>query len=134
MSRPRRKKAEVEELFLFAPEDYAEQPATVKQPEETVIADIDEAALTAKMSDAEQFLDTLDDSKIRLVAMETATIYQSGVTHNCIYQLQSLPERSMDWYEFVALFYCAFGRAFPSMMDKIDQRYIACYHARQLPE
>jgi len=149
MARKHKKSAGHEELFLFAPSCFEgaeglsavatglhDEPAAGSSAAVEVAVppaeghgplEVNKQMLKAKMADSMAFLDSLSDYTVRLVAMEAAAIYQSGMTHGNIYHLQSLPKRDMDWYEFVAIFYCAFGHAFPSMLDKIDQTYIDCY-------
>lgn len=149
MVKRRKKTAASEELFLFAPSSFegaeghsaettaqqGEPTAAASEAEEAIVSAteghaplvVNRQVLKAKMTDCMAFLDSLSDYTVRLIAMESAAIYQSGMNRGNIYHLQSLPKRDMDWYEFVAMFYCAFGHAFPSMLDKIDPTYIDCY-------
>lgn len=121
MSRKRNSKKDTGEGFLFENLDFEAKPAPVT-------FEVDRNLLTSKMQAAMKVLDTLDDNHVRLIAMESATVYQSGINLQNVYQLQSLPGRRLDWYEFVAFFYCSFGAVFPAMMDKIDPQYMDCYH------
>lgn len=87
----------------------------------------DQERMIDEMLSAINMLDSMDSANIRLIAMETATLWHSGISLNGRYQLSALPNRHFDGYQFLALYYCSFYRAFPSMTDKLERSYERCY-------
>ena len=74
-----------------------------------------------------RILEYTSPNTIRLISLESSIIYQKGIQFNQKFTLKALPDKQLNWYEFVALYYCSFANAFPTMLDKINQEYMDCY-------
>jgi hypothetical protein len=70
----------------------------------------------------------MDMKDIRLIAMESAVIVNSGISPNHIYHLRALDEQPMDGYKLLAIYYSSFAVAFPSMVDKLNAEYMEAYN------
>ena len=123
------------QLSLFSPEDYMEKVEAVvsthvTRDNQTVFRDteVDRDKLIKRMVEMDDFLKTLDKTRIRIIGLETATLYQSGISTNELYSLKSIPGSEYDWYDVVALTYASFGICFPAMLGKINPSYINEYN------
>lgn len=131
----KRKHIDTGEQFLFSATDFSDVKPVEASPAEVPTAPVEPAEeppvdlrmLRQRMSDALYALDEMDDAQIRLIAMEAAIVFQSDTGHHSVYRLKSLPDRELDWYELTALLYCSFGMVFPSMIDKLDPKYLDTY-------
>lgn len=85
--------------------------------------DIDSERISDEMYYAIKHLRHLDISAIRMIAMESAMIWQNGKNIRDEYTVQSLPGWTLDLYQFIAYYYCSFNMAFPNMMDKVQLPY-----------
>lgn len=85
--------------------------------------DIDPERISDEMYYAIKHLRHLDISAIRMIAMESAMIWQNGKNIRDEYTVQSLPGWTLDLYQFIAYYYCSFNMAFPNMMDKVQLPY-----------
>ncbi|MBO4641609.1 MAG: hypothetical protein J5661_01965 [Bacteroidaceae bacterium] len=79
------------------------------------------------MQETLRIMEYTSPNTIRLICLESSIIYKNGLQLNQKYTLKALPNKRLNWYEFVALYYCSFAHAFPTMLDKIDQQYMDCY-------
>ncbi len=84
---------------------------------------IDPERLLTEMTVVMEYLDTISIGKCRMIAMETAALWHNGVRMNGRYTIQNMPERTIDGYKFLALYYCSFFKVFPNMMDKLGLPY-----------
>lgn len=104
-------------------------PETSSEPEtpEEEITEVDRSVLIKKMQETLRIMEYTSPNTIRLICLESSIIYKNGLQLNQKYTLKALPNKRLNWYEFVALYYCSFAHAFPTMLDKIDQQYMDCY-------
>ena len=79
--------------------------------------------LLTEMTIVMEYLDTISVGKCRMIAMETAALWHNGVKMNGRYTIQNMPERTIDGYKFLALYYCSFFKVFPNMIDKLGLPY-----------
>ena len=114
------------EQSLFSPEDFATPAKPTNEKKDGLL---DKPTLIKQMKTTLELLDTIDENRVRLIAIETAARHQGKAIINNDYTLKSLPGKAIDQYAFTALFYCAFGMSFPTMLKKIDQTYIDCYYS-----
>lgn len=107
------------------PAETAEQPAVTAGQTARCFDDIeiDSERISDEMYYAIKHLRHLDISAIRMIAMESAMIWQNGKNIRDEYSVQSLPEWTLDLYQFIAYYYCSFSMAFPNMMDKVQLPY-----------
>ena len=96
-------------------------------PPEEEITEVDRSVLIQKMQETLRIMEYTSPNTIRLICLESSIIYKNGLQLNQKYTLKALPNKRLNWYEFVALYYCSFAHAFPTMLDKIDQQYMDCY-------
>ena len=103
----------------------ADQPAVTAEQTARCFDDIeiDTERISDEMYYAIKHLRHLDISAIRMIAMESAMIWQNGKNIRDEYTIQSLPEWTLDLYQFIAYYYCSFNMAFPNMMDKVQLPY-----------
>lgn len=151
MKKKRNKGKDDPELFLFSNSEMEGVQAdtvtpveqtTVTPAEQTVVTptgqttveaeqttksfdeiDIDPERISDEMYYAIKHLRHLDISAIRMIAMESAMIWQNGKNIRDEYTVQSLPGWTLDLYQFIAYYYCSFNMAFPNMMDKVQLPY-----------
>ena len=95
--------------------------------EEEDITEVDRSLLIKKMQETLRILEYTSPNTIRLISLESSIIFQKGIQFNQKFILKALPDKQLNWYEFVALYYCSFANAFPTMLDKINQEYMDCY-------
>lgn len=95
--------------------------------EEEDITEVDRSILVKKMQETLRILEYTSPNTIRLISLESSIIFQKGIQFNQKFTLKALPDKQLNWYEFVALYYCSFANAFPTMLDKINQEYMDCY-------
>lgn len=95
--------------------------------EEEDITEVDRSILVKKMQETLRILEYTSPNTIRLISLESSIIFQKGIQFNQKFILKALPDKQLNWYEFVALYYCSFANAFPTMLDKINQEYMDCY-------
>ena len=84
---------------------------------------IDPERLLTEMTVIMEYLDTVSIGKCRMIALETAALWHNGVRMNGRYTIQNMPERTIDGYRFLALYYCSFFKVFPNMIDKLGLPY-----------
>ncbi len=72
-------------------------------------------------------LSTMHTNQIRLIAMESATRAQNGINTEQKYTIQALNQLNLNGYDFIAIYYVSFARAFPGMLDKINLPYADVY-------
>ena len=84
---------------------------------------IDPERLLTEMTIVMEYLDTISVGKCRMIAMETAALWHNGVKMNGRYTIQNMPERTIDGYKFLALYYCSFFKVFPNMIEKLGLPY-----------
>ncbi len=81
----------------------------------------EEERMVHDMISAMQLFDTeYNASKVRLIAMESATLAQGGIHMGQKYELPAIPGRRFDGSQFTAIYYVSFARSFPSMIDRIN--------------
>jgi len=95
--------------------------------DEEEIVEVDRSILIQKMQETLRHLEYTSPNTIRLICLESSIIYKKGLQLNQKYTLNALPNKRLNWYDFVALYYCSFAHAFPTMLEKIDQEYMDCY-------
>ena len=95
--------------------------------EEEDITEVDRSILVKKMQETLRILEYTSPNTIRLISLESSIIFQKGIQFNQKFTLKALPDKQLNGYEFVALYYCSFANAFPTMLDKINQEYMDCY-------
>ena len=83
--------------------------------------------LLQSMRRALMIVSRLDSHRVRLIAMESATLAQGGIIPDQIYKIPALEGISMDGYDFQALYYVSFAKAFPSMIDRIHLPFAEIY-------
>ena len=107
------------------PAETADQPAVTAGQTARCFDDIeiDSERISDEMYYAIKHLRHLDISAIRMIAMESAMIWQNGKNIRDEYTIQSLPGWTLDLYQFIAYYYCSFNMAFPNMMDKVQLPY-----------
>lgn len=142
MAKKRKRTNEADELLLFSPlamsggeTDTPEETRSAEREETVAVAPLDREEkpldsdivdperLTTEMTVALEYLDTLNTGQIRMIAMETASLWHNGVKMNGKYQIQTVPGRTIDGYKFLAFYYCSFFKVFPNMMDKLNLPY-----------
>lgn len=111
---------------IVSPIQDLEAPSEPETPEEE-ITEVDCSVLVKKMQETLRIMEYTSPNTIRLIALESSIIYKNGLQLNQKYTLKALPNKRLNWYEFVALYYCSFAHAFPTMLDKINQQYMDCY-------
>ena len=100
-----------------------ETPATTMPTADNEPDVIDPERLLTEMTIVMEYLDTISVGKCRMIAMETAALWHNGVKMNGRYTIQNMPERTIDGYKFLALYYCSFFKVFPNMIDKLGLPY-----------
>ncbi len=95
--------------------------------------EMDEHRLLQSMRRALMILSRLKGHQIRLIAMESATLAQEGISSDRVYRIPALEGMSMNGYDFQALYYASFAQAFPSMIDRINLPFSDVYEQALRP-
>lgn len=102
-------------------EEKEEKPLTYEEEKEEKPLTYEEERMVHDMISAMQLFDTeYNASKVRLIAMESATLAQGGIHMGQKYELPAIPGRRFDGSQFTAIYYVSFARSFPSMIDRIN--------------
>ena len=102
-------------------EEKEEKPLTYEEEKEEKPLTYEEERMVHDMISAMQLFDTeYNASKVRLIAMESATLTQGGIHMGQKYELPAIPGRRFDGSQFTAIYYVSFARSFPSMIDRIN--------------
>jgi hypothetical protein len=70
---------------------------------------------------------SMDEGKIRLIAITTTMKGQLGLDLNKTYQVPVLRDSEITGYELAAWCYCSFMEVFPQMKDKLQMPYASHY-------
>ena len=124
MSRKKKKSDNSLQMSLFTEKDFEQllaeqQEAENPKPEEDVVAE------TPEPEPQEEIVSPIQD--LEAPSEPETPEEENGLQLNQKYTLKALPNKRLNWYEFVALYYCSFAHAFPTMLDKINQQYMDCY-------
>lgn len=79
------------------------------------------------MVGAMEYFDTLDMKRVQMIAMEIATVGQSGISPKGTYSIPAIPDKEFGGYEFLAYYYVSFARAFPEVLDKLGLPFKQAY-------
>ena len=148
MAPRKRKKAPVDEgLFLFSEEEMAgkienvtivqtPEPVKTEEPpkentetvsEKTVKESFSHDRMIAEMAAVLRQMVSMDESKIRLIALTTTMKGQQGLDLNETYCIPAVSDSEISGYELAAWCYCSFMAAFPQMKDKLQMPYATHY-------
>lgn len=153
MAPRKRKKAPVGEgLFMFSEEEMAgnienvtivktpesaktnkssivnnEVSETKAEPQQPVAEPLSDDRMIAEMGSVLRQMVSMDEGKIRLIAITTTMKGQLGLDLNKTYQVPVLRDSEITGYELAAWCYCSFMEAFPQMKDKLQMPYASHY-------
>ena len=144
MAKRRRKNTDSGELLMFSfdemlgdkPTEQSALPAKTEAatdeepmpcPSGDSLLNYDSERMTEEMVAALHQIEGLDTNRMRLLAMESATLWHSGIKLSGRYKISSFPDMSLDGYQLTAFYYCCFYRAFPEMTEKMYHYYDSCY-------
>ena len=115
------------ELSLFGPEHWDEADAA--SPSSVAADDAVATQLLDDMKWAINYVKLMDLDTVRLIAMETSIIVQSGYHADHLYVVNTLHGERMNGQKMSALCYACFMRAFPSMIEHLSLNYFDLYQA-----
>lgn len=105
----------------FEQKPSVEPSVETHEEENTESTPYDEERMLQDMLMAMDLFDNYyNPSKVRLIAMESATLAQGGIHNGQIYELPAIPGRRFDGNQLTAIYYVSFARSFPSMIDRIN--------------
>lgn len=81
------------------------------------------------MVGAMEYFDTIDMQRVQMIAMEIATVGQSGISPKGTYSIPAIPNKEFGGYEFLAYYYVSFARAFPAVLDKLGLPFKSAYES-----
>ena len=79
------------------------------------------------MVGAMEYFDTLDVSRVQMIAMEIATVGQTGINPKGKYSIPAIPGKEFGGYQFLAYYYVSFARSFPQVLDKLGLPFKTAY-------
>lgn len=100
--------------------DFAKSHPDGGDPTETMM-------MSMYMVGAMEYMDTLDRSRVQMIAMEIATVGQTGIDPKKKYSIPAIPDKEFGGYEFLAYYYVSFARAFPEVLDKLGLPFKTAY-------
>lgn len=100
--------------------DFAENHPDGGDPTETMM-------MSMYMLGAMEYFDTQDKSRVQMIAMEIATVGQTGINPKGKYSIPAIPDKEFGGYEFLAYYYVSFARAFPSVLHKLGLPFKTAY-------
>lgn len=100
--------------------EFAENHPDGGDPGETMM-------MAMYMVGAMEYFDTLDRSRVQMIAMEIATVGQTGIDPKKTYSIPAIPKKEFGGYQFLAYYYVSFARAFPEVLNKLGLPFKTAY-------
>lgn len=80
------------------------------------------------MLGAMQYLDTVDDIKVKMIAQEIMLTGTKGISPSGKYSIPAIPDKEFGGWQFLAYEYVSVARAFPEILDQLGLPFKQAYN------